>query len=237
MSYLNPKPRPTRAPADALALLNLCASLASLSRQQGVVPESSLARRLYHDAWNRLLAGEGALNAMLATLAEALAATRLGNLDPAALAGLGVAAPVAAQARLRAFAAAATAVDPDLRLALRLYLPGLPAPGGALPAVLAALAEHPPGAAPGESLAEQSLRLALLAALMACETGAAPELMFLAALSHGLPEEMAGVAPALQAELLRARLAVALPGSAAGRAVALARAGGPSHLPVSLAAA
>jgi hypothetical protein len=234
VSYLHPRRPVARAPAETLALVNLCASLAALSRRQ---QPTSLARRLYEDSWRRLLAGEGTRATMLATLAEALAATRLGDLDSAGLARLGVAAPAAAQARLRAFATAAMPVEAELRLALRLQLPGLPAPALALPDVLAVQAERPPGAALGESLAEHSLRLALLAALLATETGAAAEVMFLGALAQPLPMALPELPDALAAEVAAARAALAVPGSAAARAMALALAGGPSLLPVSLYAA
>ncbi len=233
MSYLEPRRLAVRTPAETLALVNLCASLAALSRRQAPV---SLARRLHTESWQRLLAGEGARATMLATLAEALAATRLGNLDSAALARLGVAAPAAAQARLRAFATAAAPVEAELRLALRLHLPGRPVPTVALPAALAAQADQPPGAAPGETLAEHSLRLALLAALLAAETGALAEVVFLAALAEALPP-MPSLPYLLAAELAAARAAAALPGSAAARALDLARAGGPSLMPISLFAA
>jgi hypothetical protein len=234
VSYLDPRRRLARTPAETLALVNLCASLAALSRRQQ--PES-VARRLYEESWRRLLAGEGIRATMLATLAEALASTRLGDLDMAGLARLGVAVPAATQARLRAFAAAAAPVDTELRLALRLQLPGHPAPPGALPDVLAVPLERPPGAAPGESLAEHSLRLALLAALLAAESGAAAELMFLAGLSHALPADLPDLPEPLAAAVEVARAAVAVPGTPAARALALALAGGPSLMPVSLYAA
>jgi hypothetical protein len=223
-----------RSPAETLALVNLCASLASLSRKQ---QSASLARRLYEASWHRLLAGEGTRATMLATLAEALASTRLGDLDIAGLARLGVAAPAAEQARLRAFATAAAPSDTELRLALRLQLPGHSAPAGPLPEVLAVQAERPPGAAPGESLAEHRLRLALLAALLAAETGVAAEMMFLAGLSHALPAALPDLPEPLAAAVEVARAAVAVPGTPAARAMALALAGGPNLKPVSLYAA
>ncbi len=237
MSYLDPRRPKLRPAAETLALVNLCASLAALARRPSPAsPNWSLARRLHAESWCRLLAGEGARATMLAVLAEALAATRLGDLGPDRLALLGVAAPVAAQARLRAFATAAAPIDTELRLALRLQLPGRPAPVLPLPAALAGQAEQPPGAAPGESLAEHSLRLALLAALLAAETGALPEVMFLAALAEALPATEP-LPFSLAAELAAARAAVAVPGSPAARALVLARAGGPGHEPVSLYAA
>ena len=233
VSYLDPRRPALRAPAETLALVNLCASLAALSRRQ---EPTSLARRLYTESWCRLLAREGTRATLLATLAEALAATRLGDLDQAGLARLGVAAPAAAQARLRAFAVAAAPVDVELRLALRMQLPARPAPQLELPAVLGVQMDRPPGAAPGESLAEQSLRLALLGALLSVETGAAAEAVFLAALAEPLPT-LLDLPEGLATEIAAARAAVAVAGSPAAKAMALALAGGISLMPVSLYAA
>lgn len=216
---------------QALRLANLCASLAMLSRGGRPGQAESLALGLYRAGWYRLLGGQPPSTALLATLAEALTAIRLGDLDAERLAALGVAGEAALRARQRAFAAALAAVDLALRPALRLHFnPPRPAPLD-LPAVVADLAVRPPAAPPGETLADRALRLALLGAVLADGAGADPAMLFLAGLEQDLPPDRDALPGPLAAALVAAARAVAEPGSPAARAFALALAGGPGLAP------
>ncbi len=217
-----------RAPEAMLALANTCASLAALSREQQRPGHHSQAARLYAEAWQRLLARESLPSVMLAILGEALAATRLGDLDVAALAALGVPALAASHARMRAFSSAATAVNTGLRARLRQQFPAPPAPTLALPACIALQAERPPGARPGGTEADRCLRLGLLAALLAAELNADVAVLFLAGLANSLPESLPALPDALAEAVHQAREAVVVPGSLEAQVFALAQSGGPT---------
>lgn len=232
-----PPHRPDPAHGALMALANLCASLAMLSRAPGPNRRDSLALRLHDRAWARLLAGQGANTAMLATLAEALASLRLGELDTAGLAGLGVAPAAAAAAPLRALNAALAAVHPRLRPSLRAHAEAPLPPPLPLPACLRRQAERPPGARQGASLAERSLRLALLGAVLAAEEGADPAQLFLAGMAHALPEDRPGLPGAVAKALTAAGALVTVPGTPAAVAFGLALAGGPALRPRPEAAA
>ncbi len=72
------------------ALTALAAELCDLKRLRDAASPESLASRLFRRAWAALLAGEAPDRVALATTADALAALRLGGIDAAVLARLGV---------------------------------------------------------------------------------------------------------------------------------------------------
>ena len=130
----------TAAPARLLPLLR---EVNDLKRIRSAGRSSSIADRLFAAAWSRLVAGEDAARLAMATTAGALAATRLGDRDPATLRQAGIGAREVEAIRQRALAAVAEGLDPGLRAKLAAALDA-PGRGGPLPGFVRRLAEQPP---------------------------------------------------------------------------------------------
>ena len=181
------------APARLLPLLR---EINDLKRIRSAGRPSSIADRLFAAAWARLAAGEDATRLAVATTAGALAATRLGDLDPPLLRRAGIGAEEVASIRQRALAETAAGLDPALRAKLAA---ALDAPGreGPLPGFVARLAEQPRAGAtcpdrprivlePPESHAEHCLMVAVYGVVLAPVYGADEGTVFLASMAHHL---------------------------------------------------
>jgi 5'-deoxynucleotidase YfbR-like HD superfamily hydrolase len=181
-------PRGTLRP-DQLDLLR---ELGDLKRVRSAARQGSIAERLFAEAWARLAEGEPPSQAWRGTVAAALAATRLGDLDADVLAEAGL----AAQAVLaRGLADAAATLPAELRTLLS-EAPILPATRTGS-GFVAALARQPragvtcPGRPrlllePPENHAEHCLMVAVYGVLLSPGYGADPATVFLAALAHHL---------------------------------------------------
>ena len=181
------------APAHLLPLLR---EINDLKRIRSAGRPSSIADRLFATAWSRLVAGEGAVRTAMATTAAALAATRLGDLDPPLLRQAGIGAEDVAAIRQRALAQTASGLDASLRtkLAAALDAPGREGPP---PGFVARLAEQPRAGAtcpdrprivlePPESHAEHCLMVAVYGVMLAPVYGADAATVFLASMAHHL---------------------------------------------------
>jgi 5'-deoxynucleotidase YfbR-like HD superfamily hydrolase len=186
-------PREAAAPAHLLPLLR---EINDLKRIRSAGRPSSIADRLFVTAWARLAAGEDATRLALATTAGALAATRLGDLDPPTLRRAGVGAEEVAAIRRRALAQTAEGLDAGLRAKLAAAL-GAPGREGTLPGFVRQLAEQPRAGAtcpdrprivlePPESHAEHCLMVAVYGVVLAPVYGADEGTVFLASLAHHL---------------------------------------------------
>jgi 5'-deoxynucleotidase YfbR-like HD superfamily hydrolase len=186
-------PRGAAAPAHLLPLLR---ETNDLKRIRSAGRPASIAERLFATAWARLVAGEDAAHLAMATTAGALAATRLGDLDPPLLRRAGVGAEAVSAIRQRALAAVAEGLDAGLRVKLAA---ALDAPGreGPLPGFVPRLAEQPRAGAtcpdrprlvlePPESHAEHCLMVAVYGVMLAPAYGADEGTVFLASLAHHL---------------------------------------------------
>jgi 5'-deoxynucleotidase YfbR-like HD superfamily hydrolase len=187
-------PRGGAAPAHLLPLLR---EANDLKRIRSAGRAGSIAERLFAEAWSRLAAGEDAARLAAATTAGALAATRLGDLDPPALRRAGVGAQDVAAIRARALAQTAAGLDPALRTRLAAALDAPARGGGPLPAFVARLAAQPRAGAtrpdrprivlePPESHAEHCLMVAVYGVMLAPTYGADEGIVFLASLAHHL---------------------------------------------------
>ena len=181
------------APAYLLPLLR---EINDLKRIRSAGRRSSIADRLFARAWARLVAGGDASRLAMATTAGALAATRLGDLDPPLLRQAGVGADEVSAIRQRALAAVADGLDAVLQAELAA---ALDAPGreGPLPGFVQRLAEQPRAGAtcpdrprivlePPESHAEHCLLVAVYGVMLAPVYGADEGTVFLASLAHHL---------------------------------------------------
>ena len=177
--------------------LALFRELGDLKRIHSADQAGSIAQRLFMRAWQSLAAGARPADAMAHTVAMALAAVRLGDLDRAKLEQLSL-TPVEATAVLqRGFDEVAGAVDPGLADRLRAVLADPPLPLAPAPAFARQLCRQPragvtcPGRsrlmlAPAENHAEHSLMVALYGVLAAPVFDADPTAVFLAAMAHHL---------------------------------------------------
>jgi 5'-deoxynucleotidase YfbR-like HD superfamily hydrolase len=181
------------APAHLLPLLR---EVNDLKRVRSAGRPSSIADRLFAAAWSRLAAGEDPARLALATTAGALAATRLGDLDPPLLRRAGIGADEVAAIRQRALAAVAEGLDGGLRARLAAALDA-PGRGGPPPGFVSRLAEQPRAGAtcpdrprivlePPESHAEHCLMVAVYGVVLAPAYGADEGTVFLASLAHHL---------------------------------------------------
>jgi hypothetical protein len=179
-------------PAPLLALLQ---ELGDLKRVRSAARPGSIAERLFADGWTRLLAGVPAEDAMRGNVAAALTATRLGDIDAAALRTLDLAEHAIARTLGHALAEITAALDPAL--AAGLEGPRRDPPAQPLPAFVARLAAQPragvtcPGRPrllfePPENHAEHSAMVAVYGVLLAPVFGADPSTVWLAGLAHHL---------------------------------------------------
>lgn len=181
-----------RLDAAALPLLR---ELGDLKRIHAAGREGSIAERLFARGWAALVAGDDVGSVMHRTVAAALAAARLGDLDRATLADLGVSDADATAVLERGFDAVAQSLDPALAAGLRATLSQGAPPAGPCPRFVAQLAAQPragvtcPGRPrlllqPPENHAEHCLMVAVFGVMAAPDYGADPAEVFLAAMAH-----------------------------------------------------
>ncbi|MFC7736990.1 HD domain-containing protein [Roseomonas sp. GCM10028921] len=183
------------AEAPPARILGLLRELGELKRIRSAEREGSIADRLFASAWSALCGGQALEEAWRATTASALAATRLGDIDRAVLAEVGVTGGEAEAILSRAVDEAAEEVEPALRAALG-DAPQIPA-GVPAPGFVPRLARQPragvtcPGRPrlllePPENHAEHCLMVAVYGVLLCPFYGARPETVYLASLAHHL---------------------------------------------------
>ena len=184
------------APSVSPAILATLREIGDLKRVRSAGRSGSIASRLFRTAWAGLQDADTDAVA-LAVTARALAATRLGDLDAAALTVLGVDPSDGLSIQRAGLAAVASEIDlplaGQLRAALATPLPCTDPP----PAFVAALEDQPragltrPGRGriilqPPENHAEHCLIVAVYGVLLSPAYGAEPGAVFLAALAHHL---------------------------------------------------
>lgn len=178
------------------ALLPLFRELGDLKRIYSADRAGSTAERLFADAWSALVAGETVERVMRVTVARAVAAARLADLDLAKLEQLGLDRAEALAVLARSFDAVAAPVDAKLAKTLRESLETT-LKLAETPEFVAQLARQPragvtcPGRPrimlqPGENHAEHCLVVAVYAVLVAPVFGANPAAVFMAAMAHHL---------------------------------------------------
>lgn len=183
--------------ADLRGLLPLYRELGHLKRIHSADAVGSIAERLFRRGWAGLVAGEPAERVALRTVAAALAAARLGDLDRAKLAALGLSDAENVVVLERSFDEVADVLDAGLARRLRAALTdGAPEPGPT-PAFVDTLARQPragvtcPGKPrivlqPAENHAEHCLTVAVYAVVAAPIEGADPTAVFVASMAHHL---------------------------------------------------
>ncbi len=183
-----------RAPARLRPLLG---ELGDLKRIRSAGREGSTAQRGFRQAWCELVAGEPAEVVTKRTVAAALAAARLGDLDGTKLLALGLPPGEALAVLQRAFDAVAVDLDPALAAILRdgLTLDARPEHGA--PAFVHDLERQPRAGAtcpdkprivlePPENHAEHCWAVAVFGVLLSPAYGADPVEVFTASLAHHL---------------------------------------------------
>jgi 5'-deoxynucleotidase YfbR-like HD superfamily hydrolase len=176
------------------AWLPLLRELGDLKRVRSAARQGSIAERLFAASWAHLANGGEAGQGWRGTVAAALAATRLGDLDEATLRGVGVEAARARDIHLLAQTDAGQGIGAELQAALR-EAPDLIE--GTAPGFVAALARQPragvtcPGRPrlllePPESHAEHCLMVAVYGVLLCPTYGADPATVYVAGLAHHL---------------------------------------------------
>lgn len=179
---------------DAAALMPLLRELGHLKRITSAGRQGSIATRLFTRAYGALIAGDDAAAVMRVTVASALAAARLGDLDTEKLGALGLSSADTLLVLQRGFDAVSDSVDRELAAELRAAL-AADLGRAAVPAFVTALAEQPragvtcPGRPrlmlqPAENHAEHSLLVALYGVLLSPTYRADPTSVFLAGLGH-----------------------------------------------------
>lgn len=177
-------------------LRDLLGELGDLKRTRSAGRAGSIAERGFVAAWAALCAGEEAEVVMETSVAAALAAARLGDLDGGKLRELGLDEPARLAVLERAFDAVAGALDPDQAATLRASL-GQDLPAGLVAPFVAALVEQPRAGAtcpgkprillePPENHAEHCWAVAVFGALLSPRYGADATTVFLAGLAHHL---------------------------------------------------
>lgn len=177
--------------------LPLLRELGDLKRIRSADRQGSIAERLFRRGWAALARGDEAKATMRRTVAAALAAARLGDLDRAKLDELGLDAGEACVVLERGFDAVAEVIDPALALELREALADGAPKEGAVPRFVELLCEQPragvtcPGKPrlmlqPAENHAEHCLMVAVYGVLAAPGYGADPVAVFVAGLAHHL---------------------------------------------------
>ena len=178
------------------ALLPLFRELGDLKRIRSADRPGSIAERLFADAWGTLVAGTPVEQVMRVTVARAVAAARLGDLDHAKLRELGLDCDEAVAVLARAFDAVAGPVDRHLARELRDALDAVVAIGEPPPFVTQLQRQPRAGVTcpdrprimlqPEENHAEHSLVVAVYAVLLTPAFGGDPARVFLAAMAHHL---------------------------------------------------
>ena len=178
-----------------MTLIPLLRELGDLKRIRSAERTGSIAERLFARGWAALAAGDDPATTMRRTVAAALAAARLGDLDHAKLAELGLSEGEAIAVLERSFDEVADQLDPTLAATLRAALPhGSPAEGPT-PRFVAQLAAQPragvtcPGKPrlllqPPENHAEHCLIVAVYGVVLAPTYQADPAEVFVASMAH-----------------------------------------------------
>jgi len=177
------------------AHLPLLRELGDLKRIHSAERDGSIAERLFARGWAALAAGEAPAVVMRRTVAAALAAARLGDLDRATLAELGLSDAEVRGVLERAFDEVAVLMAPALAADLRNALPEGADAAGPVPRFVQQLATQPragvtcPGRPrmllqPPENHAEHCLIVAVYGVLAAPGYGADPAEVFLASMAH-----------------------------------------------------
>lgn len=177
------------------ALMPLLRMLGDLKRIRSAGHMGSIAARLFAAAWAGVAAGVPVADVARRTVADALAATQLGDLDAVVLQTAGIPSEEVRRIRAEAVAVAAAPIDAGLQQWL---LEARPAPSAGLPpAFVARLAAQPRAGAtcpgrgrlvlePPEDHAEHCAIVAISGVILAPVWGARVETVFLAALAHHL---------------------------------------------------
>ena len=184
------------AGAAPALLRELFGELGDLKRTRSAGRHGSIAERGFASAWAALCSGEDAGQVTAVSVADALAAARLGDLDKAKLTELGLDNEGALAVLRCAFDAVAPEVDPALAATLRPML-GTSLRRGETPPFVTALAQQPRAGAtcpgkprillePPENHAEHCWAVAVFGVLLAPRYGADPRTVFLAGLAHHL---------------------------------------------------
>lgn len=188
------RPAGNEAPGSRASLMSLLRELGHLKRITSAGRPGSIATRLFLQAWGALVAGQSSVEVMRGTVAAALAAARLGDLDAAKLAELGLTSEEVRHVLRASFEEVAGELDPALRASLWNGLDQALHRGDA-PSFARLLAEQPragvtcPGKPrvmlqPAENHAEHSLAVALYGVLLAPGFDADPTTVFLIGLGH-----------------------------------------------------
>lgn len=178
------------------AALPFFRELGDLKRIYSAKAPGSIAERLFIAGWAALVRGDDPAQVMRQVVASALVSARLGDLDLATLAALGL-GDRATEVLERAFDEVTGDLAPELRADLRTALPlGRPAMGDT-PGFVGKLARQPragvtcPGKPrimlqPAENHAEHCLMVAVYGVLASPWHGADPVAVFLAGMAHHL---------------------------------------------------
>ena len=180
--------------SDRAELIPLFRELGNLKRITSAGRVGSIATRLFLRAWGALVAGEEAPEVARRTVAAALAAARLGDLDLAKLLELGLSRYEAEQVLRTALETVDGAIDPALASELQAALTEQLRQAAPPPFALL-LADQPragvtcPGKPrlmlePAENHAEHCLAVAVYGLLLAPGYGADPTSVFQAGLGH-----------------------------------------------------
>ncbi len=183
--------------AAPAAIMDLLRELNDLKRIRSAGRDGSIATRLFRRAWLALFAGAPVEDVMARTVAAALAAARLADLDRETLGRLGLSPEEAAGVLQAGFDDVAGSMPEPLRGRLRGALRAdLPADGD--PPLFVRLLEEQPRAGitcpghprivlePPENHAEHCLMVAVYGVLLAPAYDADETIVFLAALAHHL---------------------------------------------------
>ena len=177
--------------------LPLLRELGDLKRIRSAGLAGTIAARLFRRGWAALARGDAPAVVMRRTVAAALAAARLGDLDRDKLGQLGLSDAEALAVLARGFDEVTGLVDATLAADLRAALADGAPDDGAVPAFVDLLAEQPragvtcPGKPrlllqPAESHAEHCLTVAIYGVLASPEYGADPVAVFVASMAHHL---------------------------------------------------
>ncbi len=191
------EPAADHGPALQPKHATLFRELNDLKRIRSAGRDGSIATRLFTAGWAALAAGVAPEQTMRGTVAAALAAVRLGDLDRVGLAQCGLSADACVSVLQRGFDEVSAAIDCKLATSLRAALAQAAWPVSDAPVFVRLLADQPragvtcPGRPrlvfePPENHAEHSLMVAVYGVVAAPTYGADPTAVFLAAMSHHL---------------------------------------------------
>jgi 5'-deoxynucleotidase YfbR-like HD superfamily hydrolase len=175
-------------------LLPLLRAIADLKRVRSAQRQGTIAERFFRTAWAQIASGRAVRDVVGMTLRDALAATRLGDLDPATLTAVGVpddqARGIWRSAAIEAAASLNSATpiwNDDESSADTAGVPGFvaklidqPRAGATCPGIGRLVLEPP------ESHADHCFAVAVFGVILAPTWNACPHTVFLAALSHHL---------------------------------------------------